>query len=224
LFQVEKEIKSKSKGPNEEANVVKLELGDVLFVSDGKDKFEKNWVMDTGASQHMTLNKEWFVTYESSDGVLLGNDHLCKIAGVCIAKIKMHDGIIRTLTGVRHILDLTKNLISLGSLEDAGYKFQSDGGVLKVLKCALTFMKVKKVSTLYFLEGISIVGTAVIVNSTSGSDNTKSWHMRLGHMSERGMTLLSKEYMLCGQSIGKLNIYEDCIFGKQKRDSILHLF
>jgi GAG-pre-integrase domain/gag-polypeptide of LTR copia-type len=133
-------------------------------------------------------------------------------------------GIIRTLTGVRHIPDLTKNLISLGSLEDAGCKFQSDGGVLKVLKCALTFMKVKKVSTLYFLEGISIVGTAVIVNSTSGSDNTKSWHMRLGHMSERGMTLLSKEYMLCGQSIGKLNIYEDCVFGKQKRDSILHLF
>jgi hypothetical protein len=70
--------------------------------------------MDTEASQHMTSNREWFVTYESSDGrVLLRNDHLCKIAGVGIVRIKMHDGIIRTLTGVKHIPDLTKNLISL---------------------------------------------------------------------------------------------------------------
>jgi GAG-pre-integrase domain/Integrase core domain len=157
------------------------------------------------------------VTYESYDGgVLLGNDYLCKIVDVGTIRIKMHDGIIRTLMGVRHIPDLTKNLISLGSLEDGGCKFQSDGGVLKVLKCTLTLMKAKKVGTLYFLEGTSIVGIAVFVNSTSDSDNTNLWHMRLGHMSERGMTILSKEDMLFGQSTGKLDFCEDCVFGKQK--------
>jgi GAG-pre-integrase domain len=128
----------------------------------------------------------------------LGNDHLCKITGVGTIRIKIHDGIIRTLMGIRHILDLTKNLISLGFLEDADYKFQSDGEVLKVLKCALTLMKAKKIDTLYFLGGISIVGTAVIVNSTLNSKNIKLWHMRMGHMSEHGMTLLSKEGLLCG--------------------------
>jgi hypothetical protein len=87
--------------------------------------------------------------------------------------IKMYDDIIHTLTGVRHILDLTRNIISLGSLEDAGCKFQSDGGVLKVSKGTLTLMKAKKVGTLYFLEGTSIVGTTAIVNSTSDSDNNK---------------------------------------------------
>jgi GAG-pre-integrase domain len=128
----------------------------------------------------------------------LGNDHLCKITGVGTIRIKIHDDIIRTLMGIRHILDLTKNLISLGFLEDADYKFQSDGEVLKVLKCALTLMKAKKIDTLYFLEGISIVGFAVIVNSTLNSKNIKLWHMRMGHMSEHGMTLLSKEGLLCG--------------------------
>jgi hypothetical protein len=122
----------------------------------------------------MTPNREWFVTYEPSDGgVFLENDHLCKIAGVGTVRIKMHDGIIRTLMGVRHIPDLTKNLISLGSLEDVGCKFQSDGGVLKVLKRALTLMKAKKVGTLYILEGTSIVGTTAFMNSTSDSNNTK---------------------------------------------------
>jgi GAG-pre-integrase domain len=112
---------------------------------------------------------------------------------------------------------LSKNLISLGSLEDVGYKFQSESGVLKVSKGAFTLMKAKKVDTFYFLEGISIVGIAVIVNSTSDSDNTKQWHMRLSHMSERGMILLSKEGLLCGQSTGKLDFYEDYVFDKQKR-------
>jgi hypothetical protein len=82
-FKLKEKKKANQKGPNEYANVVEFESGDVLFVLDGKDKFKKNWVMDTGASQHMTPNRECFVTYESSDGgVLLGNDHLCKIADV----------------------------------------------------------------------------------------------------------------------------------------------
>jgi hypothetical protein len=64
--------KANQKGPNEEANVAESESGDVPFVSYGKYKFEKNWIMNTGASQHMTPNREWFATYESSDrGVLL---------------------------------------------------------------------------------------------------------------------------------------------------------
>ena len=64
----------------------------------------------------------------------MGKDHVCKVAGVGTVRIKMHDGVIRTLTGVKHIPDLTKNLISLGALEDVGCKFQSEGGVLQVLK------------------------------------------------------------------------------------------
>jgi hypothetical protein len=91
-FKLKNKQKANQKGvPSGEANVVESEKGDVLFVSDGKDKFEKNWVLDTGASQHMTPNREWFATYEPSDGgVLLGNDHLCKVAGVGTVRIKMH--------------------------------------------------------------------------------------------------------------------------------------
>jgi len=59
-----------------------------------------------------------FETYESSSGkVLIENNHLCKVVGVGSMKIKFHDGKIRRLTGVRHIPDLSKNLISSGFLE-----------------------------------------------------------------------------------------------------------
>ena len=78
-------------------------------------------------------------------------------------------------------------------------------------------MKAERIGTLYFLNGTSVIGTAAVANSLSDSDNTKLWHMRLGHMSERGMAELSKKGLLCGQSTGKVSFCENCVFGKQKR-------
>jgi hypothetical protein len=41
--------------------------------------------------------------------------------------------------------------------------------------------------------------------------------MHLGHMSERGMTILSKRRLLCDQKTGSLDFCEHCVFGKQCR-------
>ena len=53
----------------------------------------------------------------------------------------MHDGIVRTLSNVYHILDLKLNLISLGTLESNGRRYSDEGGVLKVSKCTMVLMK-----------------------------------------------------------------------------------
>ena len=53
----------------------------------------------------------------------------------------MFDGVVRTLGDVRHILDLKRNLISLSTLDSKGYKYTSEGGVLKISKGALAVMK-----------------------------------------------------------------------------------
>jgi hypothetical protein len=52
----------------------------------------------------------------------MGNDMACKIVGIRTIKIKMHDGIVRTLTEVRHVPGLKKNLISTGALDTIGCK------------------------------------------------------------------------------------------------------
>jgi hypothetical protein len=43
----------------------------------------------------------------------MGDDSSHQIIGIGSIQIKMHDDIIRTLTDVRHIPDMSKNLISL---------------------------------------------------------------------------------------------------------------
>ena len=41
--------------------------------------------------------------------------------------------------------------------------------------------------------------------------------MRLGHISEKGMTILSKKSRLGSAGMGKLEFCDHCVFGKQKR-------
>jgi hypothetical protein len=53
----------------------------------------------------------------------------------------MFDGAVKTLCNVKHILDLRKNLISLGTLNYNGFSFKSEGGVIKVSKYVMIMMK-----------------------------------------------------------------------------------
>ncbi|KAA3463266.1 gag_pre-integrs domain-containing protein [Gossypium australe] len=48
-----------------------------------------------------------------------------------------------------------------------------------------------------------------------GSDSTRLWHMRLGHMSEKGMTVLCNRGLLKNTEVGTLGFYEHCVFEKQ---------
>ena len=54
----------------------------------------------------------------------MGNDATCPVIGIGTVMIKMFDGVVRVLSNVRHVLDLRKNLISLGVLDDLGYTHQ----------------------------------------------------------------------------------------------------
>ncbi|MGV8000531.1 hypothetical protein PJP08_29445, partial [Mycobacterium kansasii] len=66
----------------------------------------------------------------------MGNGFACNVVAVGSVRIKMFDGVERTLTDVRHVPDLKLNLISLGVLEAKGCKYTGIDGALKVSKGA----------------------------------------------------------------------------------------
>jgi len=51
----------------------------------------------------------------------VANDNSCKVVCVKTIKIKMFDGVVRTLSDVHHVPDLRRNLISISALESKGY-------------------------------------------------------------------------------------------------------
>ena len=70
----------------------------------------------------------------------MGNDSTCIIIGMGTIKIKMSDGVVRTLEEVRHIPDMKNNLISLGTLDSKCYGYKSKNGIMKVSKGAMVVM------------------------------------------------------------------------------------
>ena len=102
--------------------------------------------------------------------------------------MKLHDGSICTLSDIRYILDLKKNLISLSTLESKGYCVMIESRPLTVTKGDMIVMRSTRLNNLYFLkESTMIGGVATICNDIGedASDTTKLWHMRLGHTATR---------------------------------------
>lgn len=86
--------------------------------------------------------------------------------------------------------------MSVGMLDSSGFNVRIEGGIMKVIKGSLTVMKGHTYNGLYILEVVTVTGTvATIVN---GVDKTRLWHLRLGHISEKGLAEISKQGLLCG--------------------------
>eukprot|EP00253_Pinus_taeda_P013841 PITA_13841 len=164
----------------------------------------QHWLLDSGASNHMCIHKEWLKTYKSiNDGVVyMGNDVTCNIVGTGSIQLRMFDGTTRILTNVRHVPDLRKTFISLGALDSNGYKTVIQGGVMKIYTGILLVMKAKKVGNLFQLEG-STGSDFVSMVSEHDSSSIHLWHQRLGHMSERGLKFLADRKLLPNLKSGK---------------------
>ncbi|KAK3016961.1 hypothetical protein RJ639_007857 [Escallonia herrerae] len=96
--------------------------------------------------------------------------------------------------------DVTCKVVGIGSIQ-----IRMHDGIVR------TLIDVRHVNT--------VTGAAVTALSSVyiDSDTTKLWHIPLGHMSERGMDVLSKQGLLGSKKTKKLDFCEHCVFRKQCR-------
>ena len=192
--------------------------GDMLSVASNSEHPIDSWILDSTCSFHVTPNRYWFDTYKSVNSgiVTVGNGAHCKITGISNIRIKMFNSVVRTLCDVRHVPEVEKNLISLGTLDSNGYGYKSEGGVMKITKGVMVVMKGQINSkNIYKLLGSTVVGGIASVESES--DYTVLWYMWLGLMNEQGMLELHKKNLLKGVKTCKLDFFKFCVLGKQNR-------
>jgi hypothetical protein len=89
-------------------------LQDALILS--IDNISESWVVDSRASFHATPHRKHFLDNVQGDfgQVHLGDDAPCKIVGMGRVKINQRNGNQWLLKEVRHVLDISKNIISTG--------------------------------------------------------------------------------------------------------------
>jgi len=206
----------------EEINAVSEDEGDILLNSDLEsaqmvttdDIVLHDWILDSGASFHVTPHREWFTNYDAkrTGRVRLGNDYACEIMGVGDVQLKFKQGSTFTLKNVRHVPKLTKSLISSGQLDDGGYTTTFGDNSWKITKGSLVVARGTKSGTLYMLH-VSTVKDHVICVTEQPS--VSLWHRRLGHMSQTAMKELSRSGYLPGFNFSDFTVCEHCLYGKQ---------
>ena len=150
---------------------------------------ETNWVIDSGASFHVTSWADFFTSYTEGDYgcVRMGNEGLSKIIGMGNICLETNLGCKLLLKNVRHVPNICLNLISTRRLNDEGYNNHFSDGKWKFTKGSLVMAKGKKTCTLYMMKGKICNGVA---NALEGDSSIELWHKRLGHMSEKGLQIL----------------------------------
>ena len=190
---------------------------DVLNVSD--QIRSREWIIDSGCTFHMCPYKEWFVGLKPVDSglVYMGNNHPCKIEGIGSIIFKLENDTKVVLTDVRLIPCLKRNLISIGWLDDLGCSTSLENGVATIRKDGKPILTGVKQNGLYVLSGAhcSCVTSAALVSTNhAGPDK---WHLRLGHMSQKGLDILGKQGKFGKDQFHNISFCETCIMGKQHR-------
>lgn len=93
--------------------------------------------------------------------VFMENKSICKVIDIKIMSLKMYDSMARELTQVRHFLELKRNLIFIGILDQMGYIIKAEKGVLRVISL-MVIMKGAKLNSFYVLSGQIVIGEASV--------------------------------------------------------------
>ena len=92
--------------------------------------------------------------------------------------------------------ELKKNRISIGIMDGKGFKCCTENGVMKIQKGSTMVMKGIKRGNIYIVRGTTCVEDGLVDVASRSNKSipnlTQLWHMRLGHMSEKGMMILQK--------------------------------
>jgi hypothetical protein len=104
-----------------------------LGTASNNDKTD-GWCLDTGATHHMTGQREFFTELDSSvrGSVKFGDASGVKIKGVGSVIFTVESGEQWLLTGVYYIPALRNSIISLGQLDENGSRVEIKDGVLRI--------------------------------------------------------------------------------------------
>jgi transposase InsO family protein len=182
---------------------------------------DRRWVLDTGASCHMTPFRDCFSTFKKIEGtsIYMGNGSWCVTQGIGTVKIKMFDGCIRTLNNVRFVPSMTRSLISVGLLHRLGCKMRIDDEILRISRGSIIVMKGKLAeNNIFHLLGETVSSESCVAESSQNLD-ARLWHLRLGHTSEKNLEILRKRNLIKVAVPASLDFCSGCVKGKQTRVS-----
>jgi transposase InsO family protein len=223
-------FKAKNKD-KENANHAKDEDDYAFATQDGAHSNTMcKWIMDSGATKHMTPHRAAFHTYEviSPRNVHMGDDSIVQAIGMGTIVVEvMTNGQTKRIRikDALHVPKLHANLLSVSKLLSSGLKvkFHMNECIVKTRDGKVVAIAPRE-GNLYKMAFTKVHEGADVVNMAQSSSNEGAlelWHRRLGHLNMKSVHALQN--MVSGMNLGKLKcptsslVCEGCIEGKLHR-------
>ncbi|KAF1332328.1 Integrase catalytic core protein, partial [Globisporangium splendens] len=206
--------------------------GDFLFAvgkGSGDDAKNPTWLIDSGATQHMSYSKRFMTKYKTIDpvDVHLADDGVVQAigSGDIVMMMKTPSGVKKgVLTNVWHISKLTRNLFSVGRFTKDVAPITFDTSVcyvnLKNQKWKIGERAGKGLFKLCMTPVQAESASVASVPEAPRMSKSYLWHLRLGHIGHGGLDAIVKQKLGVGidiASVSKWELCSGCALGKQTR-------
>lgn len=192
----------------------------LMSVSEKGIDYDKDWIVDSGCSNHMTGDEEKLLSvseYKGGRVVVTANNSKLPISHIGKTLITPRFGNQQVeLPNVYHVPGMRKNLMSVSQLTASGNYVVFGPRDVKVYRSLQPtsdpIMQGQKLESVYVMSA-----EAAYVDRTRRNETADLWHARLGHVSYHRLKVMMKRSMLKG--LPQLDIREDiicagCQYGK----------
>ena len=197
------------------------------FALETGDELDKNdWWIDSGASQHMTPDKEEMTEYErfeSSLQIKLADNSVLHAYGKGNVHLSIYDGTEKigiVLKDVLFVPKIKNKLLSLPTITDKGVDVQFKGQFCKIMLGDKMYNIGHKHGKLYKLNCLP-QATCCFGSAKDKDDSWLLWHLRYGHLGYDNIKLLCQKSMVRGLDLNVKDKFdrscEGCTMGKQNR-------
>ncbi|MCO5578863.1 hypothetical protein L7F22_032710 [Adiantum nelumboides] len=183
---------------------------------------ENVWVIDSAASTHMCASRGIFTKYEKyekSTAIYLGDDRMIEAIGIGDVQVQLSQERSGVINGVLHVPRLTKNLLSVAAMTEAGLKVIFNKGQCIISKEGAVLVTAIKASGLYTVKLCQPTQRAMVASNQEKKTCITRWHARLGHGNYAMIRNMYDKGFVVGleELDGDEEACEGCAIGKMHR-------
>jgi hypothetical protein len=223
-----KEHHSRDQGQESSNQKMPVKIGYLGSRSATQAVSEEAWVIDSGASEHMTGRREWFTEFEEfevRDKIEIGDGTFMEAVGKGNIEIETFVNgkrVAGTMSDVLYVPNMKRNLFSVKYVAKKGidFKISQKGRECTFSREGKIVAKGIDVGNLYKLDMHVIIPSVCNLSKREQSDeNTlQLWHERLCHQNVKHVEKFLKGLNVKIKDTGEF-FCEGCVYGKHHRSS-----
>lgn len=194
-------------------------------LDDAADHDHTRWILDSGASNHMTGLRSAFSDIDSkiTGNVQLGDGSIMRIGGRGTVMFACKNSEHRMLHNTYYLPHLAANIISVGQLDETGFKVLAEDGVMRIWdEQRRLLVQIKRSPDRLYVLDIDLASPVCLV-ARAGEDAGR-WHARFGHINFTALRKMGRDELVRGLPVLSQvhQVCEACLAGKHRRAPFPH--